>query len=77
MRRTGRGEQHRVDVVGGDGVERVVGHPGAGDRGGDLLRLLRQVVVDDGDPCAADPAGDAGDVVGAHHADAQHGNTQI
>jgi hypothetical protein len=72
-----RREQHRVNVVGIDRVERIRGHPGAGDRSRNFCGLLRQIVVDDGDSCAADSARDAGGVVGTHHADAQHGNTQI
>ena len=40
---------------------------------GNLLGLLRQVVVHHDDTGVADPSGDTGDVVGTHHADAEHG----
>jgi hypothetical protein len=60
-----------------DGVERVDDGPAAGGARGDLFGLLRDVVVDDGDTRAADPAADAGDVIGAHGADAEDGNAQF
>jgi hypothetical protein len=46
----------------------------AGDAGGDLLGLLGDVVVDHRDACAGDLALDAGDVIGAHDADAENGD---
>ena len=70
----GRGQHDGVDVGIGDGVERVADHSGARHRRGDLFGLLGQVVVHHDDTGVADPAGDAGDVVGAHHADAEHGD---
>jgi hypothetical protein len=71
------GEDDRVDLRIDDGVERVDDGPAAGDARGDLFGLLRDVVVDDGDTRAADPAADAGDVIGAHDADAEYGNAQF
>ena len=71
--RAGCGQHDSVDVVSCDGVQRVADNPGTRHRGGDLFGLLRQVVVHHDDAGVADPSGDAGDVVGAHHADAQHG----
>ena len=50
------GEDDGVDVRIGDRVERVGDGAAAGDARGDLLGLLGDVVVDDGDPGAGDPA---------------------
>ena len=77
MGRSRGGEHDRVDIRIGDGVERIDDGAAAGDARGDLFGLLGDVVVDDGHPGAGDPAGDAGDVVGAHDADAEDGNTQV
>ena len=49
--------------------------PGTRHRCRDLLGLLGQVVVHDDNTPVADSVGDAGDVVGTHHAYAEHGNT--
>ena len=72
--RARRGQHDRVDVGIGDRVQRVADDPGTRHRCGDLFGLLGQVVVHDDDTGVADSAGDSGDVVGTHHADAEHGN---
>ncbi len=77
VRRTRRCEHHRVDVGIGDGVQRVADRAGTRHRRGDLLGLLGQIVVDDGDTGIADAVRDSGDVVGAHHADAEDGDAEI
>ena len=69
--RARRGQQHRVYVGIGDGVERVGDRPAARDPGRDLLGLLGEVVVDDGDGGALGAPGDALDVVGPHHPDTE------
>ncbi len=69
-----RGQQHRVDVVGRDRVEGIGGDTRAGGLCGNMFGLLGEVVVDHGHACPADPLRDPFDVVGTHHADAEHGN---
>ena len=49
----------------------------AGDARGDLLGLLGDVVVDDDDPGARDLVVMPGDVIGAHHADTEDGDTEV
>ncbi len=72
------GQDDGVDTRVGDRVERVADHPAAGgDPGRDLLGLLDEVIVDDGDRGALDALGDACDVVGAHHSDTQDGDAQV
>ena len=77
VRRTRRGQHDGVDVGIGDGVQRVADRAAPGTDRGDLLGLLGEVVVDHDDPGACDRFGDAGDVVGAHHADAEDGYAKI
>ena len=73
--RPGGGQHHGVDVGIGDGVQRVADRACTRHRCGDLFGLLGQVVVHHDDAGVADTAGDPGDVVGAHHADTEHGNS--
>ena len=77
MGRSRGGEYDRVDIRIGDGVEWIDDGPATGDARGDLFGLLGDVVIDDGNTRAADPAADAGDVIGAHDADAEYGNAQF
>ena len=51
-------------------------HPGA-DRGGDLLGLVGEEVVDHGDLGAADPLAQRVHVERPHHADAEHGDSEF
>jgi hypothetical protein len=77
MGRTGCGQQHGIYICGGDGIEGVGRHPRPGHRSSHPFSLVGEMVVDYRYPCTADSLGDAGDVVGAHHADTEHGNTQV
>jgi hypothetical protein len=61
----------------GDRGQRVADHPAAGHLGGHLLGLLREGVADRDHPDPGDAAVQPGHVVGAHHADAEHGHPQL
>jgi hypothetical protein len=73
----GGGDDDGVDPVVGDRGRRVADHPAAGHADGDLLGLLGEGVAHRGHPRAGDPAVQARHVVGAHHPDAEHGDTQF
>ena len=77
VRRSWGGEHDGVDVRIGDGVEWVDDGAAAGDACGDLLGLLGDVIVDDGDSGTRDPGGQPRDVVRAHHTDPEDGYTQV